>query len=518
MVVSERTQKKSRVTELCLVLAVTKMTLELGCGSFGSVRRVTASGGVDTALKLFVRPEEGVTYDTVRELAAYHMLPLHDNLVQKLDVVWGNPMGLLMPMASTTLKSFRKSNCAVELLTGVVRGICHLHTHDIMHRDLKPDNVLVFCDQGYTAKLCDLGASRLDAKGRCNSLEVCTIWYRPPEMVLKNRFYDRSVDLWSLGLVALEMATGHALCKGGDDAEQMLEYIRLLGTPRPSDGYALRLSWPQTNGTQYEEVCTLNSTAYIIAKRCLLYKASDRTTAHELLDVIEPTRDSAPATASMDDGAADATELTSVALARRPLLIDVMFGTMVICDFSRCSLHASVFLLDRLLQEDEEPSIVCAIASVWCASKLIDSECSSAEDVVERMSAYVKDVAELVYAEFHVLRIVGFDLWTLCREVHSEAYTTLLSDDDTVDTCLLLYPRKRDSELLALTTEERGQARATFGLDERLEFFRRAFCEPEVDDTHAKRARRLKDMHNSGSLKRIKSVNGALSSRMPSLS
>jgi serine/threonine protein kinase len=101
----------------------------------------------------------------------------------------------------------------------------------MMHRDLKPQNVLLSKD-GEIAKICDFGLSRAYRTAPLHySLEVITLWYRPPEILLGDTLYTQSVDVWSLGCIFAEMVTRDPLFPGDSDIDQLLKIIRGKGTP-----------------------------------------------------------------------------------------------------------------------------------------------------------------------------------------------------------------------------------------------------------------------------------------------
>lgn len=83
-------------------------------------------------------------------------------------------------------------------------AISYLHSHRILHRDLKPQNLLV--DREGHIKLADFGLSRsFSLPTRTYTHEVVTMWYRAPELLLGEKMYCTGVDLWSLGCVMAEM-------------------------------------------------------------------------------------------------------------------------------------------------------------------------------------------------------------------------------------------------------------------------------------------------------------------------
>ena len=84
--------------------------------------------------------------------------------------------------------------------------MAYCHVHRVLHRDLKPQNLLID-GRGYI-KLADFGLARaFGMPVRTYTHEVVTLWYRAPEILLGSKFYSTSVDVWSLGCVFAEMVS-----------------------------------------------------------------------------------------------------------------------------------------------------------------------------------------------------------------------------------------------------------------------------------------------------------------------
>ena len=82
----------------------------------------------------------------------------------------------------------------------LLKGMDFCHARGIMHRDLKPQNLLV--DRKGTLKLADFGLARaFMIPVRSYTHEVVTLWYRAPEILLGQRTYAPAVDMWSIGTV-----------------------------------------------------------------------------------------------------------------------------------------------------------------------------------------------------------------------------------------------------------------------------------------------------------------------------
>lgn len=122
--------------------------------------------------------------------------------------------------------------------------ICNSHlmqyyyfSHNVLHRDLKPQNLLI--NKNGELKLADFGLARaFGIPVKCYSAEVVTLWYRPPDVLFGAKLYTTSIDMWSAGCILAELAdAGRPLFPGSDVLDQLLKIFRVLGTPTEE-------SWP----------------------------------------------------------------------------------------------------------------------------------------------------------------------------------------------------------------------------------------------------------------------------------
>lgn len=113
----------------------------------------------------------------------------------------------------------------------ILEAIVFCHARRIVHRDLKPQNLLISRD-GATVKLADFGLARaFGIPVRVYTHEVVTLWYRAPEVLLGAARYSTPVDVWSIGCIFAEMATGAPLFHGDSEIDQLFRVFRTLGTP-----------------------------------------------------------------------------------------------------------------------------------------------------------------------------------------------------------------------------------------------------------------------------------------------
>jgi len=111
----------------------------------------------------------------------------------------------------------------------MARAIAYLHSMNILNRDIKPQNVLV--DQSTNrVYICDFGSAKKFNKDG-NVAYICSRYYRAPELIFGNTDYDSSIDIWSFGCVVAEMLLGKPLFQGETTVDQLLQIIKVLGTP-----------------------------------------------------------------------------------------------------------------------------------------------------------------------------------------------------------------------------------------------------------------------------------------------
>jgi negative regulator of PHO system len=189
--------------------------------------------------------EEGTPSTAIREISLMKELK-HENIVSLHDVIHTeNKLMLVFEYMDKDLKKYMDSRgdrgqldyvTIKSFMQQLLRGIAFCHDNRVLHRDLKPQNLLI--NTKGQLKLADFGLARaFGIPVNTFSNEVVTLWYRAPDVLLGSRTYNTSIDIWSAGCIMAEMYTGRPLFPGTTNDDQLQKIFRLMGTPSER-------SWP----------------------------------------------------------------------------------------------------------------------------------------------------------------------------------------------------------------------------------------------------------------------------------
>lgn len=219
---------------------------KIGEGTYGIVYKAKdkETGNLVALKKIRLETEsEGVPSTAIREITVLKELD-HPHVVRLYDVVHvEKKIYLVFEYLNQDLKKLLDSTgCGLDprsvmsYLWQLLQGISYCHSHRVLHRDLKPQNLLV--NLNGLLKLADFGLARaFGIPIRSYTHEVVTLWYKAPEVLLGTKFYTTSVDIWSIGCIFAEMLKGRALFPGDSEIDQLFRIFRTMGTPD-------EISWP----------------------------------------------------------------------------------------------------------------------------------------------------------------------------------------------------------------------------------------------------------------------------------
>lgn len=113
----------------------------------------------------------------------------------------------------------------------ICRALAYIHcAMGVCHRDIKPQNLLVN-PHTHQLKLCDFGSAKILVKGETNIAYICSRYYRAPELIFGAVEYTTAIDIWSTGCVLAELMLGRPIFPGESGVDQLVEIIKILGTP-----------------------------------------------------------------------------------------------------------------------------------------------------------------------------------------------------------------------------------------------------------------------------------------------
>ncbi|KAF9976149.1 Cyclin-dependent kinase catalytic subunit [Actinomortierella ambigua] len=280
---------------------------KIGEGTYGVVYKATerSTGRVVALKKIRLENEdEGVPSTAIREISLLKELK-HGHIVQLLDILHDeSKLYLVFEFLDLDLKRYmdnysnqvlnaagqsNSSNAAngqvangggsaangtggssnqppglplasvKSYLHQLIRGVEYCHARRILHRDLKPQNLLI--DKDANLKLADFGLARaFGIPLRTYTHEVVTLWYRAPEILLGSRHYSTAVDMWSVGCIFAEMVLKKPLFPGDSEIDELFKIFKIKGTPNDtvwpgiSDLKDYKQSFPQWGAQPWEKV------------------------------------------------------------------------------------------------------------------------------------------------------------------------------------------------------------------------------------------------------------------------
>ncbi|XP_022964447.1 shaggy-related protein kinase theta-like [Cucurbita moschata] len=177
----------------------------------------------------------------------------------------------------------------VQLYTyQICRALNYLHhVVGVCHRDIKPQNLLVN-PHTHQLKICDFGSAKMLMPGEPNISYICSRYYRAPELIFGATEYTNAIDMWSVGCVMAELLLGQPLFPGESGVDQLVEIIKILGTPTREEIKCMNpnyteFKFPQIKAHPWHKIFHMRMPAEAIdlVSRLLQYSPNLRFTALE---------------------------------------------------------------------------------------------------------------------------------------------------------------------------------------------------------------------------------------------
>ena len=173
----------------------------------------------------------------------------------------------------------------------MLSSLKYLHSKNIAHRDIKPQNILVN-PKNNKIKLCDFGSAKKIEQGQKSIAYICSRFYRAPELIFGATDYTCQIDVWSMGCVITELVLGRPLFPGATTSDQLVEIIRILGTPTKDDICSMNPhfkdhKFPEIKPVPFEKILKnriIPEYFLDLISKLLVYNPTKRLTAEKALE------------------------------------------------------------------------------------------------------------------------------------------------------------------------------------------------------------------------------------------
>lgn len=236
---------------------------KLGEGTYATVfkGRSRITNEIVALKEIHLDAEEGTPSTAIREISLMKELK-HVNIVRLHDVIHTETkLVLIFEYCEQDLKKYMDQNgdrgalppdTVRSFMFQLLKGTAFCHENQVLHRDLKPQNLLI--NRKGELKLGDFGLARaFGVPVNTFSNEVVTLWYRAPDVLLGSRTYSTSIDVWSCGCIFAEMISGVPLFRGRDNQDQLLHIMRIVGTPNPMQFAKMCKETPEIQQKQFPQ-------------------------------------------------------------------------------------------------------------------------------------------------------------------------------------------------------------------------------------------------------------------------
>uniref|UniRef100_A0A6G1SCA4 cyclin-dependent kinase n=1 Tax=Aceria tosichella TaxID=561515 RepID=A0A6G1SCA4_9ACAR len=233
----------------------------LGAGTYSIVYKGSSrlTNKLVALKEIHLEREEGVPFTAIREVSLLKQLK-HFNIITLHDIIYTHKtLTLVFEFVDRDLSRYLDEcdhkinlNNVRLYLFQLLRALEYCHRRKVLHRDIKPQNILI--SSVGELKLADFGLARAQSfPTKTYTDEVVTLWYRPPDVLLGNVGYGTCIDMWGVGCIFFEMIAGFTLFIGTTPKKQIECIFEIIGTPNEIDwpGISMDLKYNDINIPHY---------------------------------------------------------------------------------------------------------------------------------------------------------------------------------------------------------------------------------------------------------------------------
>mmetsp|Transcript_52391 Transcript_52391/g.117984 ORF Transcript_52391/g.117984 Transcript_52391/m.117984 type:complete len:557 (+) Transcript_52391:117-1787(+) len=237
--------------------------------------------------------------NNLREIQALRRLAGHPNIIKLHEVLYDEPTGrlaLVFELMDMNLyeaikgrRHYLPEQKVKQYMYELLKALDHMHRNGIFHRDVKPENLLLLDDE---IKLADLGSCRGIYSRQPYTEYISTRWYRAPECLLTDGYYNFKMDIFAAGCVWFEIVGLFPLFPGSNELDQIQKIHTVLGTPSPEllarkfkkHASHMDFNFPEKRGSGIEKLIPhASSEATTLMNKMLEYDPDDRIIARQAL-------------------------------------------------------------------------------------------------------------------------------------------------------------------------------------------------------------------------------------------